>query len=177
MSVTRRQKRDQMTDFQVVATETDVAEVARLADVIWREHYVPIIGQAQVDYMVSHFQSAQAIAGQVANGYEYYLIIYQGQSAGYAAAVADLDTSSLLLSKIYIEKSMRGHGLGKNALEFIEDLCRQRVIGTIWLTVNKNNIGSIAWYERVGFINAGPIVQDIGGGFVMDDFKMEKKIG
>jgi diamine N-acetyltransferase len=176
-SAARRQKRDQMTDFQVVATETDVAEVARLAHVIWREHYVSIIGQAQVDYMVSRFQSEQAIAAQVADGYEYYLIVHQGQRAGYAAVVADLGTSSLLLSKIYVEKSMRGHGLGKKALEFIQDLCRQRGTRTIWLTVNKNNTASIAWYERVGFFNAGPIIQDIGGGFVMDDFKMEKTIG
>jgi diamine N-acetyltransferase len=166
-----------MTDFQMVATQTDVAEVARLAAVIWREHYLPIIGRQQVDYMLAQFQSAQAIAAQVADGYEYYLIVYQSQSAGYAAVVADLDTSSLLLSKIYVEKSLRGHGLGKKALAFIEDLCRQRGIGIIWLTVNKNNTASIAWYERFGFINAGPIVQDIGGGFVMDDFKMEKKIG
>jgi ribosomal protein S18 acetylase RimI-like enzyme len=166
-----------MTDFQVVATETDVAEVARLAHVIWREHYVSIIGQAQVDYMVSRFQSEQAIAAQVADGYEYYLIVHQGRRAGYAAVVADGDTSSLLLSKIYVEKSLRGHGLGKKALEFIEDLCRQRGIRTIWLTVNKNNTASIAWYERVGFVNAGPTIQDIGGGFVMDDFKMEKTIG
>jgi ribosomal protein S18 acetylase RimI-like enzyme len=168
-----------MIDFQVVttATETDVVEVARLAAVIWREHYVPIIGRAQVDYMLAQFQSETAIAAQIADGYEYYLIVYQSQNAGYAAVVADMDASSLLLSKIYVEKSLRGHGLGKKALEFIEDLCRQRGIGTIWLTVNKNNAASIAWYERVGFINAGPIVQDIGGGFVMDDFKMEKKIG
>jgi len=26
------------------------------------------------------------------------------------------------------------------------------------------------------FTNIGPIVQDIGGGFVMDDFRMEKDI-
>ena len=171
------ENRNQTPVFQPVASTVDVAETARLADVIWREHYLPIIGQAQVDYMLAQFQSAQAIAAQIANGYEYYLIIYQGQSAGYAAVVADLDAASLLLSKIYVEKSLRGHGLGKKTLEFIEDLCRQRGLNTIWLTVNKNNTASIACYERVGFINAGPIVQDIGGGFVMDDFKMEKKIG
>jgi hypothetical protein len=28
----------------------------------------------------------------------------------------------------------------------------------------------------MGFRNTGPIVQDIGGGFVMDDFRLEKMI-
>jgi diamine N-acetyltransferase len=111
------EKRNQTTVFQAVASPADVAETARLADVIWREHYLPIIGQTQVDYMLAQFQSEQAIAAQVANGYEYCLIIYQGQSAGYAAVIADVDASSLLLSKIYVEKSLRGHGLGKKVLD------------------------------------------------------------
>jgi diamine N-acetyltransferase len=165
-----------LANFQPVASETDIAEVARLAREIWHEHYVPIIGKQQVDYMLARFQNEQAIAAQVADGYEYYLIMYQGRRAGYAAIVADMGASSLLLSKIYVKQSLRGHGLGRNALEFIQDLCRQRGIGTIRLTVNKNNTASIAWYERAGFINAGPIVRDIGGGFLMDDFTMEKKI-
>ena len=42
--------------------------------------------------------------------------------------------------------------------------------------VNKNNADSIAWYSRMGFRNAGPVIQDIGGGFVMDDFRLEKTI-
>ena len=36
---------------------------------------------------------------------------------------------------------------------------------------------SIAWYTRMGFRNAGPIVQDIGAGYVMDDYRMEKVVG
>jgi ribosomal protein S18 acetylase RimI-like enzyme len=66
--------------------------------------------------------------------------------------------------------------LGKEMLRFVEDLCRERGIEKIWLTVNKNNADSVAWYSRMGFKNVGPIVQDIGGGFVMDDFRFEKTI-
>ena len=46
----------------------------------------------------------------------------------------------------------------------------------LWLTVNKDNAGAIAWYTRMGFKNAGAIVQDIGAGYVMDDYRMEKSI-
>jgi ribosomal protein S18 acetylase RimI-like enzyme len=46
----------------------------------------------------------------------------------------------------------------------------------IWLTVNKHNTHSIEWYLRMGFTNKEAIVQDIGAGFVMDDFLMEKFI-
>jgi ribosomal protein S18 acetylase RimI-like enzyme len=61
-------------------------------------------------------------------------------------------------------------------LQFTEDLCRRRGIRSIWLTVNRHNADSIAWYAQMGFSNTGPIFQEIGGGFAMDDFRMGKAI-
>jgi len=46
----------------------------------------------------------------------------------------------------------------------------------LWLTVNKDNADSIAFYRRVGFRIAGSSVMDIGGGFVMDDYRMVKGV-
>jgi len=84
--------------------------------------------------------------------------------------------SSLQLSKLYILKKLRGMGLGKEAMDFAEDLCRKAGIKKLWLTVNKYNAESIAWYERLGFTMAGEIAMDIGGGFIIDDFRFEKTI-
>ena len=36
----------------VIATTNDLNTVAELAKTIWNIHYVPIIGQEQVDYML-----------------------------------------------------------------------------------------------------------------------------
>ncbi len=33
-----------------------------------------------------------------------------------------------------------------------------------------------AFYERMGFARTGSLVQDIGNGFVMDDFKLMKPL-
>jgi ribosomal protein S18 acetylase RimI-like enzyme len=163
-----------MTEFRRVKSKKDIAEAARLAHEIWNEHYVNIIGQAQVDYMVKNFQSAQAIAAQIVSGYEYSLILHNGEAAGYLAVVPDPAKSSLQLSKLYMRKSLRGLGLGKEAMDFVAGLCRKSNIETLWLTVNKYNADSIAWYERLGFARAGEIVMEIGGGYMMDDFRMEK---
>ena len=157
-----------------VQSKEQVAEVARLADITWREHYIPIIGQAQVDYMLEKFQSEEAIADQIANGYEYFLLTEDGEGRGYLAVVKDENESSLFLSKIYVAKASQGKGYGRKLLAYAEDLCRQQNLKTLWLTVNKNNTTSIDWYLRMGFRNTGPIVQDIGGGFIMDDYRMEK---
>ena len=166
-----------MIRFIEVHSKQQIADVANLAQEIWQEHYVPIVGQEQIDYMLEKFQCERAITKQLTDGYEYYSVTYNERSAGYMAVVSNMSDTSLMISKIYVRRSDRGCGLGKQMLEFAEELCRQRRIKKIWLTVNKNNRHSIEWYSQMGFTNNGPIVQDIGGGFVMDDFRMEKAIG
>jgi len=166
-----------MIRFIEVHSKQQIADIATLAQEIWQEHYVPIVGQGQVDYMLEKFQCERAITKQLSEGYEYYSVTYDGCNAGYMAVVLNVSDPSLIISKIYVRKSDRGCGLGKQMLEFVEELCRQLRIKKIWLTVNKDNRHSIEWYSQMGFINNGPIIQDIGGGFVMDDFKMEKSIG
>ena len=71
---------------------------------------------------------------------------------------------------------MRGKGIARKTIDFIKTIALERNLGRITLTVNKNNIGPIAAYEKLGFVNTGPVVQDIGGGFIMDDYKMELKL-
>jgi len=154
-----------------------VAAVARLAREIWTEHYTGIIGSAQVEYMLDKFQNEAAIAEQIAQGQEYYLVLRDEEPVGYLAVQAEPEKKTMFLSKIYVRKELRGRGYGKAALEFAEELCRNAGGRRLWLTVNKHNSRSIAWYERMGFGKAGAIVKDIGGGFVMDDYRMEKEIG
>jgi ribosomal protein S18 acetylase RimI-like enzyme len=166
----------EMTSITEVFSPPQVASVAQLAREIWPEHYVSIIGQRQVDYMLDKFQSEQVINGQLAEGYRYFVISRQRQMAGYLAIAPVAGEAAILISKIYVRKSERGHGLGKALLARAEELCRQKGFDTIRLTVNRHNQVSIAWYQRMGFSIAGEVVQDIGGGFVMDDFLMKKTI-
>jgi ribosomal protein S18 acetylase RimI-like enzyme len=166
-----------LTAFHSACSGDTTAEVTRLACEIWEEYYVPIIGQQQVNYMLEKFQSEQAITEQLGKGYNYYLATREGQRAGYLAVVPDNDKPRLMISKLYVLKAYRGSGIGKDMLLFIESLAISRGVKTIWLTVNKGNAQSIAWYSRRGFRNDGPIVMDIGGGYVMDDYRMEKALG
>jgi GNAT superfamily N-acetyltransferase len=164
-----------MVEMVKVRKATQIEAVADLAREIWNEHFVPIIGQAQVDYMLSRFQSAAAIREQIAAGYEYYLVRDGGQHAGYFALVPARTKPSAQLSKIYLRREQRGRGLGKAIMEFVNTYCVERGIGRLWLTVNRHNAGSIAFYERMGFTRAESLVRKIGHGFVMDDYKMVKR--
>jgi len=64
----------------------------------------------------------------------------------------------------------------KKAFDLMEQQCTQKKLGKIWLTVNRNNDSSIKTYENLGFTITTTKVADIGAGFVMDDYIMEKSI-
>lgn len=87
-----------MIDFISVRSEAQIANVAILAREIWNEHYVPFIGQAQVDYMLEKFQSECVIAEQLIDSYEYFILVYNGKSAGYLAIIPDESESTLMIS-------------------------------------------------------------------------------
>jgi GNAT superfamily N-acetyltransferase len=162
--------------IQPVRDARGIAMVARLADEIWREHYPPIIGTSQVNYMLERFQSEEAIAAQMAAGCRYFLIVHRARPVGYVACEPESEAGRLFLSKLYVRRDERRRGLARAALGFLEALCRREGLGRIALTVNRHNAGSIRTYEQLGFHRAGTQVKDIGGGFAMDDYVMEKEV-
>ncbi len=163
-----------MAEMRRVERREDIELVAALAREIWNGHFVPIIGQAQVDYMLDKFQSVHAVTGQIADGYEYYIVMSSGLPVGYFAIVPDMEASSAMLSKLYVREHKRRRGMGRAILAFVERRCAELGMRELWLTVNRHNAGPIAFYEHVGFTTAGALVQDIGNGFVMDDYRMVK---
>jgi diamine N-acetyltransferase len=166
-----------MPEMVRVTDRTDIDSVAHLAHEIWNRHFVPIVGQEQVDYMLAKFQSAQAISEQIINGYQYHIVMDDGQMVGYFAIVPCPNESSAQLSKIYVKHDQRGRGLGKAIMAFVEECCVNMGIRRLWLTVNRRNTGPISFYRHMGFTKAESLIQDIGRGFVMDDYRMVKIIG
>jgi ribosomal protein S18 acetylase RimI-like enzyme len=155
----------------VISEVQDFNKIAGLAKIIWTEHYTPIIGSAQVDYMIENFQSAEVMQNQCqTQGYYYYEALADGVLAGYCAVQPE-ENGGLFLSKIYVEKSFRGQGIAKEFMRFILEEYKDN-LKYIWLTVNKYNTNSIEAYKKMGFEVIEEIVTDIGDGFVMDDYKM-----
>ncbi len=159
-----------------VTTQEHVAITANLAHKIWNQHYVPIIGQAQVDYMIAKFQNEEAFTKHIEDGHMYYLISHASDFCGYLALVPDLGQQKLMISKIYIDADYRGFGLGLKFLNFAEEEAKKSNLKSLWLTVNKYNLSSIEWYKIYGFEIIKPVQFDIGNGFIMDDYLMEKSV-
>ncbi len=150
-----------------------IAAVAELARDIWTAYYTPLIGAAQVGYMLAAFQSEEAITRQIsAADHEYYL----APGVGYLALVPEPAQQRMLVSKIYVKDDRRRTGIGRAMIALAEERCRATGCRELWLTVNRHNTASIAFYEKMGFHKTNEQVTDIGGGFVMDDWRMAKTI-
>jgi ribosomal protein S18 acetylase RimI-like enzyme len=166
---------DDIQWIQVDAGSSLVEVTASLAREIWQAHYVPIIGQAQVDYMLERYQTPEAIRAQINGGDVYYLISdAQGQPIGYVCL--RVQDKELFLNRIYVHQPSRRKKAGKKTMDFVQGLARSHECSKIWLTVNKQNTGSIKFYKHCGFAITRAVVQEIGQGFVMDDYVMEKKM-
>lgn len=160
--------------FKSAVDDADLTDVANLALTIWNEYYTPIIGQKQVDYMINTLQNVEAFKDQISHDYSYFLIINDNINAGYLAIRPE--EKALFLSKLYILKEFRHQGISKLSFEFMRDFAKQRNLNKIYLTVNKYNTSSIKAYNCLGFNIVDSIVSDIGGGFVMDDYILEKEL-
>lgn len=179
--------------FKPVESESDLRDLARLADEIWHEYWPAIIGDAQTDYMVENFQSLHAIRHGVAEqGYRYWFIVDDARESdeaggatsdwsaqgivGYTGGYAEPETNRFFVSKIYLLANARGRGYCSKAIGFYDELCRAEGLHAMYLTVNKHNELGIRAYLAKGFETIDSVETDIGNGFVMDDYIMEKQV-
>lgn len=151
--------------------------MAALADEIWHQHYADILQKAQIDYMVEHFQSEAALTEQIEQqGYRYLLAVDSESDTpcGFCGYHREEENGRMFISKIYIRQAFRRQGIAGQFLQ--EVLKRSQGLGSVYLTVNKYNTGSIEAYRHLGFKTVDSAVTDIGNGYVMDDYIMQRKL-
>ena len=124
--------------------------------------------------MLKKFQTATAIENQILDGVDYYKLIFEGKLSGYLAFYKK--ESFLFLSKIYVSKDYRGKKIGKSAMDFVQKKALDMNCKSIKLGVNRFNVDAIKAYKAMDFKITGEMITDIGNGFIMDDYKMEKLI-
>lgn len=161
----------------VGASAGDLAAVAELAGVIWRKHYPGIITPEQIEYMLARGYSFAALRRFISEeGAGLELARFDGRFAGFAAYCRADPPDELKLDKLYVHEDFHGQGVGHALIEATEAAASAQRRTTIVLNVNKNNARAIRAYQRNGFAVREAVVIDIGGGFVMDDYIMEKRL-
>jgi len=155
------------------ASPGDAALIAELAERIWLAHYVPIIGPAQVDYMLRLMYSPQALRQQMDEGHEFHVVLLDGRPAGYLS-LSQKTPGEFFLHKFYIETAEQGKGFGAEVFRKVLQLYPG--MRSMRLTVNRKNFKSINFYFKLGFRIEEVKDFDIGEGYFMEDFVMVKMI-
>ena len=169
--------------FVPVTTDEQTHQLADMAGAIWREYWPAHIGAAQTEYMIEHFQSYEAISRDMAlptNPYEYwFVVVNQGEETerivGFTGGHDEPETNRFFISKIYLLAEERGKHFAIRIIEFYTQLCQERGFHAMYLTVNKHNDLGVRAYLGKGFETIESVETDIGEGFIMDDYIMEKK--
>lgn len=150
--------------------------VQKLAHAIWLAYYPGIISDAQIRYMLSVWYQPSSMAHEMqARGVWYALVEAEGRGpVGYISFEKLSMEPVLFINKLYILPEVHGHGLGALTLRWAEERARDLLCRSVRLRVNKRNAPAIRAYLRAGFHFTEDVISDIGSGFVMDDYVMEK---
>lgn len=158
-------------------TSRDFATVARLGAEIWRKHFISMITLEQIDYMVSGRYTPEKLSRYLdAPDRWFRLLRVDGQPSGYCSYALTDRPGEMKLEQLYLLETLRGQGLGGRMMDEVEAAARAKGCATLMLTVNRHNADAIAVYEKRGFSAREQVVADIGNGFVMDDYVMERKL-
>lgn len=158
------------------ATEEHLPAIAAVAAVIWRACYPAITSQEQIEYMLAWMYSIETMTSELRNGVRYQRLLLDGELVGFASFGPTEEPGTVKLHKLYLLPEHHGQGLGTLLLKHCETEARNLYARRMTLNVNKQNAKAIAAYRRNGFTTAQSVVNDIGHGFVMDDYVMTKQL-
>lgn len=156
------------------ASENDIPLIRELTFQVWPQTYAAIISEEQMAYMLKMMYSESSLKKQMEEGAQ-FIIAYDDQEPVGFASYQQTGPEVFKLHKIYVLLSQQGKGVGKFIINYITDKIKAQNAKALQLQVNRFNKAK-DFYEKLGFIVLSEADFDIGNGFFMNDYVMEKKI-
>ena len=157
------------------ATGEDIPLIRELTFRVWPQTYKSILTQAQIDYMLEMMYSASSLQKQIDEQGCRFIVVYEdGNPVGFAS-YSEEEPQRWKLNKIYVLQNQQGKGTGRFVIDNIIEEIKKENANSLFLQVNREN-NAKAFYERLGFLEVDFVNLDIGNGFFMNDYIMEKKL-
>ncbi len=156
--------------------EADLPVIRSLAERIWRVSYPGMISEDQIEYMLGWMYSIERLRQDLRSGVVFEWARFEGTPVGYLATQVESVSAVLHLHKVYVLPEFQGRGIGSRLIDHALRTAESAGCRTVRLNVNKGNSRAVACYRRHGFTQEASVVNDIGGGFVMDDYVMVRPI-
>lgn len=150
----------------------DINTIVSLAYQVWPNAYGHILSGEQLQYMLQLFYSPAALAKQMQQHYFLLAQLY-GEAVGFASFSAGNHPGIYKLHKIYVRTDIQGKGLGKALIDAVVSAIEIENATALHLNVNRHNKAK-TFYEKFGFSVIKEEDTDIGNGYFMNDYVMEK---
>jgi diamine N-acetyltransferase len=151
------------------AEVNDIPLISELAQRIWNQHYLSIIGQAQVDYMLNLMYSHKSLSEQMQEKkHQFFLVMNDEETIGFISVNKE-QNNDWFLNKFYIDQTLAAKGNGALAFSTLVEKINP---STLTLTCNRQNFKAINFYFKLGFKIERVADFDIGNNYVMNDFVM-----
>ena len=170
-------KNSSSSNMEIRQLEKDeLSVVQELAYRIWPSTYSEILSQEQMLYMLNWMYSIETLEKSTESDHHFFDIFDGNQAVGFLDVELNCpEPNGMKLQKIYVLPEKQGLGLGKTLLNFAIDFGKKQGMRHLSLQVNRYN-KAVDFYLHAGFEIIDEQDFDIGNGYFMNDFVMQKSL-
>lgn len=151
--------------------------IREIAEKTWPHAFGEILSSAQLAYMMEMMYSIEVLEKQYDAGHEFYLFDEKNVPLGFMGIEPNYkNKKQLKIHKLYILPEQQGKKIGEKFIQFAEKRCVELQLPLLTLNVNRYNEKAIAFYLKLHFKNVLSEDIEIGNGYLMEDYVMEKEI-
>lgn len=158
------------------ADSSDFQSIREIAFATWPDTYGKILSAEQLTYMLEKFYAIDSLIENSENNQNFYVLKDDENVVGFVAIEHFYEQKKVTrLHKLYLLPKIQGRNAGRYMMDFIEGKANENLSEMISLNVNKYN-KAVGFYQKIGFEIVSEEIINIDFGYIMDDFRMEKKI-
>lgn len=162
--------------FEELLSPASLQIIRDIAADIWPKTFADILSAEQIYYMMQMMYAPEVMEKELDSGYHFEIIKVDDRPAGYFSWSPYDIPGTAKLHKLYLLQEFHGQGIGSKMLSQVEMRAGNAGFSRLRLNVNKYNAKAMRSYRRNGYQVTDDVKIDIGNGFFMDDFVMEKSI-
>ncbi|MER3499120.1 MAG: hypothetical protein C4308_11045 [Chitinophagaceae bacterium] len=157
------------------ASQKDIPLIRDLTYKVWPQTYATILSKDQIEYMLHKMYSEASLMEQMGKEKHEFVIVSDNKTPVGFASFSETEPGIFKLHKIYILPEQQSKGVGRFVINQVIAAIKRKGGKALQLNVNRNNKAKV-FYEKLGFVVIKEEDIDIGSGYFMNDYVMEKRL-